>query len=172
LLVKEGVAYCAGEAGMMDVVRVQDPAAMEHVAAFAALTELGTLFQADQILYLASVEGYLLEMPWQCLAAAPVPDGVPGGAAANLGQAYPNPFNPRTSISFELMEPGRVDLTIYDVAGRLVRRLIAGEMRGNGQHVAVWDGTDEAGRAAASGVYLYRMTAGQVEETRRMALVR
>jgi len=69
--------------------------------------------------------------------------------------AYPNPFNASVTISLNLPREGNLDLTIYDIAGRAVRRLFAG--RGLGEMRAIWDGADEKGVQVASGVYFYRM---------------
>jgi len=84
---------------------------------------------------------------------------------------YPNPFSPRTSVRFALPSRGHVDLAIYDVAGRLVRQLVDGEL-GAGEHAVSWDGQDASGADAASGVYFCRLRAGDVTEVGRMALVR
>ena len=88
-----------------------------------------------------------------------------------LGQCYPNPFNPSTAIRFTLAEAARARLSIYDVSGRLVRRLVD-EQRGAGTHNEIWDGTDGTGRGAASGVYFYRLEAGPFTQTRKMVLLR
>ncbi len=76
-----------------------------------------------------------------------------------LHQNYPNPFNPATSIEFALPTAGIVKLSIYDLLGREVRTLVAGWMPA-GWHRVQWDGTDSAGKAVPSGVYLYRLEAG------------
>ncbi len=88
-----------------------------------------------------------------------------------LGQCYPNPFNPATTIRFGLSEQARVRLRIYDVSGRLVRTLVDG-VRGEGEHSERWNGTDHAGRAVASGVYFYCLEAGSFKETKKMVLLR
>jgi hypothetical protein len=74
-----------------------------------------------------------------------------------LEQNAPNPFNPSTTIRFVLPEAGRVRLIVYDVTGRVVRTL-ANVQRNAGAHAVVWNGRDDVGRAAASGVYVYRLT--------------
>jgi hypothetical protein len=89
-----------------------------------------------------------------------------------LYPAYPNPFNPTTTLSFELPAPTTVRLTIHDVAGRLVRSLIAGATVGSGRHETVWNGRDDSGRTVAAGVYYYRLVAGGFTDTQRMALVK
>jgi len=89
---------------------------------------------------------------------------------------YPNPFNPETWIPFELAEDANVKLQIYDVSGRLIRTLDLG-YRPAGYNVdrataAYWDGCGYSGERVASGIYLYRLTAGNFSATRRMALVK
>ncbi|MCP4546311.1 MAG: hypothetical protein GY835_07585 [bacterium] len=89
-----------------------------------------------------------------------------------LFPAVPNPFNPRTTISFDLHEERRVNLRVYDMAGRLVRTMIGGDTLPMGRHDSVWNGKDDSGRQVASGVYLYRLEAGVYNETRRMLLLK
>jgi hypothetical protein len=100
--------------------------------------------------------------------------GVPGSPAKclRLHANAPNPFNPRTTIRFDLPAAARVTLGVYDLAGRLVRVLRDGELRPAGRHIAAWDGRDDAGRAVPAGVYVCRLEAGMEIETRRMVLVR
>lgn len=88
-----------------------------------------------------------------------------------LEQNYPNPFNPETSIEFSLPEGAVVELVIYDVLGRQVRRLASGEYTA-GQHAIMWDGRDENRNQVASGVYLYRLQAGNHSFTRKMMLLK
>jgi hypothetical protein len=87
--------------------------------------------------------------------------------AATLS-AHPNPFNPRTTLSFTLPEPGRVDLAVYDLGGRLVRTLLADFQVEGTTGSAVWDGCDEVGRPVPAAVYLGQLTLqkGQVEAWR------
>ncbi|HBE72728.1 MAG TPA: hypothetical protein DDW31_01270 [candidate division Zixibacteria bacterium] len=83
----------------------------------------------------------------------------------------PNPFDKATSISYQTAKPGRVSLKVYNTLGQLVRTLEDGE-KPAGRHSSVWDGKDQAGKAAANGVYLYRLEAGEFGKTRKMTLVR
>jgi hypothetical protein len=76
-------------------------------------------------------------------------------ATAFSHRAVPNPFNPSTRIEFTLPSAARVTLRVYDVAGRLVRTLAAGEAFGAGPNSIAWNGATESGRPAASGVYFY-----------------
>jgi hypothetical protein len=93
-------------------------------------------------------------------------------AARNtLGLAYPNPFNPSTSIDFRVAQAGQVRLSIHDVAGRLVRVLVATHMTA-GEYTVRWNGLDSDGRQAPSGVYFYQLTAGGNVETRKMVMLK
>ncbi|HMI32210.1 MAG TPA: PKD domain-containing protein, partial [Candidatus Limnocylindrales bacterium] len=76
------------------------------------------------------------------------------GNGKDFSHASPNPFNPNTTISFELSRPGSVRLHIYDVSGRLVKTLADGFM-GEGAHSVAWDGTARNGSRVSSGVYFY-----------------
>jgi hypothetical protein len=100
--------------------------------------------------------------------------GTPGGAPTvfALRQNTPNPFNTGTVIPYDLPREhaGRVSVRIYDVSGRLVRRIE--ERQPPGRHSFRWDGRDEVGARAASGVYFYRLEAGTVSATRKMVLLK
>jgi hypothetical protein len=92
-------------------------------------------------------------------------------AQYSLNQNYPNPFNPSTEIAFALPQASRVDLTIYNVLGQQVRNLISGEME-PGQHSITWDGRDNGGNTAASGIYFYRLKADEFNDIRKMTLLK
>jgi hypothetical protein len=98
-------------------------------------------------------------------------DETPQTGRTVLAQNYPNPFNPQTTIHYEISASGQIDLTVFDVAGRRVKTLASGFVEA-GQHDAQWDGRDEAGERVASGVYLYRLRAGDHVETKRMVMVK
>lgn len=95
--------------------------------------------------------------------------GVPNAVA--LGQNYPNPFNPSTTIRFDLPVAGPARLDIVDARGRQVRSLVSGDMPA-GFHSIRWDGNDGAGRPAASGLYFYRLEAGEQLQQRKMLLLK
>ncbi|MFQ5598945.1 MAG: S8 family serine peptidase [Candidatus Krumholzibacteriia bacterium] len=88
-----------------------------------------------------------------------------------LSQNVPNPFNPNTTIAFELPRASRVGLRVYGVDGRLVRRLEDGT-RERGIHRVTWDGIDDAGNASPSGTYFYVLTVDGHSMTRKMQLVK
>ncbi|MFH1845918.1 MAG: S8 family serine peptidase [bacterium] len=83
----------------------------------------------------------------------------------------PNPFNPRTTIRFDLTRAQQVKLEIYDLRGRLVRRLVAADWPA-GRHHTIWDGRDENGRDVGSGSYLCRFRAGNVRQEQKLLLLR
>jgi hypothetical protein len=87
-------------------------------------------------------------------------------ATTALHQNYPNPFNAETNVSFSLAEAGNVSLEVYDITGRLVTTLIEGEIEG-GEHLISWDASE-----VSSGVYFYKLTAGDYSEAKRMMLVK
>jgi hypothetical protein len=95
----------------------------------------------------------------------------PGPGFPVVTGALPNPFNPLTEIRCELPRAARARLTIYDLGGRLVRRLLD-EERLAGAFGARWDGCDDAGRALPSGVYFARLTADGHESVRKLVLAR
>ncbi|PID80832.1 hypothetical protein CSB20_05420, partial [bacterium DOLZORAL124_64_63] len=88
-----------------------------------------------------------------------------------LRSNYPNPFNPATTIKFDLPRSSHVKLNIYDVAGRLVRTLVD-EVRPAQTHEVMWDGTDRGGRRVSSGTYYYVLQAGDFKATNKMMLVK
>ena len=85
--------------------------------------------------------------------------------------AHPNPFNPQTTIFYELSAAAAVELDIFDVKGALVRRLVRESMPA-GRHNAVWNGMDEAGARAASGVYLVRFSAGGYRDVSKLVMLK
>lgn len=89
----------------------------------------------------------------------------------SLSQNQPNPFNPATRIQFTLPEAGHVELVIYNILGQKVKTIAGGQMP-VGEYSVIWDGTDYFGREVPSGVYFYRLTAGEMTESKKMTLVR
>jgi hypothetical protein len=115
-------------------------------------------------------------LPPQCLrsstpvdGAEPDVDAVPASTA--LRANVPNPFNPTTSVPFDLARAGRVQLVVFDVSGRRVRTLVDAEFPA-GRHQQVWDGFDDAGGRVASGVYVVRMQTGGFVASRRIVVLR
>jgi hypothetical protein len=84
---------------------------------------------------------------------------------------YPNPFNPATTIRYQLPQAAPVRLEIFDVLGQKVRTLVA-EAQPAGYHRATWDSRNEAGDPVAAGVYLYRLQAGDFRQVRKLLLLK
>ncbi len=84
---------------------------------------------------------------------------------------YPNPFNPTTTIAFQIPQSETVSLKIFNINGQLIRTL-AEENFSAGQFEKVWDGKDNFGGEVASGVYIYRLTAGKFDRSARMILLK
>ncbi len=84
---------------------------------------------------------------------------------------YPNPFNPSTTIRFDLPLPAAVSLDVFNLRGQKIRSLVDSELPA-GTHTAVWNGQDDLGRPVSSGVYLYRLSDSHSETTRKMMLMK
>jgi flagellar hook assembly protein FlgD len=91
--------------------------------------------------------------------------------ATILAAIYPNPFNPRATIGYELAEAALVKLAIYDLRGMQVRVLEAG-IRPSGRHQTIWDGQDDKGRAVPTGTYFCRLSTAQGSHTKKLTLAR
>ena len=95
---------------------------------------------------------------------------VPAGEM-KLAQNFPNPFNPTTTISFYLPDRVKVRLEVFNVSGRLVTRLGDGVFSA-GPHQVGWNGTDANGTPVSSGMYVYRLTAGNRTMSKKMILLK
>jgi hypothetical protein len=89
----------------------------------------------------------------------------------SLDQNKPNPFNPKTRISFSLKRSGRTVIVVYNILGEKVRTLIDRQMMA-GVHSVEWDSKDDRGQKVSSGIYLYKMNAEEYHETRKMILLK
>ncbi|RKZ08847.1 hypothetical protein DRQ05_00760 [bacterium] len=92
-------------------------------------------------------------------------------AVYSLAQNVPNPFNPSTTIRFNMKAKGHVSLKVYNVAGRLVKTLADGVFNA-GSHSVDWDGTNNSGARVASGIYFYKMETRGFKRTKKMVLLR
>jgi hypothetical protein len=88
-----------------------------------------------------------------------------------LNQNYPNPFNPETTIEFNISKPSDVYLNIYDLKGSLIKTLVNRHMN-EGNHKVVWDGTNNAGVKAASGMYVYSLNSGDLTDNKKMIILK
>ena len=104
-------------------------------------------------------------------AVVPSGVGIPAPTVVRLAAPAPNPFRRATTIRFDLPAAGGVRLTLFDVAGRLVRTLVDAPRAAGAQSVT-WDGADDSGRAVSAGVYLLRMDVGSTHMSRRVVLLK
>ena len=89
-----------------------------------------------------------------------------------LGDNYPNPFNPETTISFSVAQTSSfVNLEVFNIKGQKVRKLVD-EVLSAGQHSVVWNGKDENSKPVSSGVYFYKMRTGAYTRTKKMILLK
>ncbi|HOQ81402.1 MAG TPA: choice-of-anchor J domain-containing protein, partial [Candidatus Cloacimonadota bacterium] len=84
---------------------------------------------------------------------------------------YPNPFNPETSIAFDLATEGNVSIDIYNAKGQKVKTLV-NDRYGVGAHSVVWNGKDDNGKNVGSGIYFFNMKSGKYTSTRKMILMK
>ncbi len=89
----------------------------------------------------------------------------------HLAQNFPNPFNPSTTIRYDIKKAGKVSLKIYNTLGQEVRTLVNG-YRTAGNQTVIWDGKNNQGKSVSSGIYFYRLEAGSFVKTMKMLLVR
>jgi len=172
---RDGIAYVSCEDAGLHLVDVTDPFDAHRVGAFqldvpADSHVVGLVPGAIAVGF--DDEGLVLVWP-HCgeLTAAPAdPDLVPA-VLTNL-TCWPNPFNPATTIAFELSHSASVTLRIFDLRGRLVREMISGERRGAGRHQIVWRGRDDLGRGVAAGRYHAHLEWGGRTVSRALMLVR
>ncbi len=89
----------------------------------------------------------------------------------SLGQNYPNPFNPSTRISYTIPQAGNAAIKIYRVDGQLVKTLING-YHPAGRFETIWDGRNDFGQLVSSGVYFYKLQAGDFVQVKKMMLLK
>jgi hypothetical protein len=163
----------SGEGWGLDfaVIDVHDPWNPTMIELYETSTPCRGLDIEGDHLFVAQDSGGMNLYRLQCgtPTAVPADDTLP--SSIYQIETYPNPFNPITTIRYDLPVDGRVTLLVYDVRGALVRTLVDADLpRGN--HQATWDGRDASGRGMASGSYFARLEAGGRGETVRMSLIR
>ena len=97
------------------------------------------------------------------------PDNTP--SMTQLTGLYPNPFNPRTTVSFDLVTTQKVSLQVFNTKGQLIRTLVDGQVQ-QGSHTIEWNGKDSTGKSAASGIYLFKLKAGACTEIAKALLLK
>ncbi|MCH7879519.1 MAG: T9SS type A sorting domain-containing protein, partial [candidate division Zixibacteria bacterium] len=123
----------------------------------------GTVVLCHAQLESVELAGYYGEMLLAKLAIAPT--------TFQLEQNYPNPFNPTTTISYSLPHDAVVTVTVYNTLGETVRLFTEG-MKPAGRHSVTWDSKGQRGKHVASGVYFYKVQAGELVSSRKMLLLK
>lgn len=147
----------------------------DDAAVFAALSFLGEILRFRTSDVQNDVTPLCEGLPTlddDCLMITGVLPDVVRDRVLLLDQNAPNPFNPTTTLTFELYERSAATLCVYDMVGRLVAVLIGNEIVDKGRHETTWNGTDDSGRQMSSGTYFYHLTAGGYSATRRMVLLK
>lgn len=103
--------------------------------------------------------------------ASLVNDNTEAAKSFSLDQNYPNPFNPSTVISYRIPNSAFVNLSIFNMLGQKINTLVNEEKQGGEYHIA-WNGNDFNGKEVPSGIYLYTLHAGNIEQVKKMILMR
>jgi len=166
------ILVLADESDGLLVFDVTDPDDPEILATVGTPGEAQACVLAGSFIYIADYEG-LQVSSMVCLDGTTGVDGDGGPAARRiLGlRAHPTPFNPSTTITYVLGRAGEVDLSIYDLKGRLVRTLADG-YRDAGTHARVWNGRDDVGGIVPSGVYFAHLRSGGHATTEKVTLLK
>jgi hypothetical protein len=135
------------------------------------LTSLGAIssWSSERLIYLAEQLTESIPGAFTKLAEAESEQTLPRGF--QLFQNYPNPFNPETHISYSLSEGTDVRLAIYNVLGQEIKVLVDGYQNA-GSNTVVWDGRNQKGERVSSGIYFYKLQAGEIVQTRKMSLMK
>jgi predicted outer membrane repeat protein len=141
-----------GQAAVVEKLEVTWPGGLTHEETDLAVNQILTWTEPDSVTQVTPVD----DLPVVRFGLRP---------------AHPNPFNPATALTYEVPRKQKVSLSVYDVRGRLVYRLVD-EVREQGAHTAIWRGQDDRGRPVAAGVYLVRLKSGGQTVTRGVTLIK
>jgi hypothetical protein len=161
-------AYVGNETAGLHVVDIRFPENPQYVGSVQLPGRTMSATVVDGLVHVVGSSGYQIAWP-QCGDVA----SVPGSSTVPLPfvDVYPNPFNPLTTIRYQVPAPSWTSLCLFDLSGRLVRCLRSGS-HAAGVFEVSWDGLDESGRRLPSGVYLCRLDCGGIVETNRMTLLK
>ena len=166
-------AYVADYGAGLRIIDVSDPTSPSEVGVYDTEGLAHGVYVSGIYAYLADGDDGLYILQFDPLEE---PTGVEeieirAPRMYHLAQNHPNPFNPETTISYDIVKTGTVRLSIYALTGQLVRTLVDGE-RPAGSYFVTWDGTDDTGQGVASGVYLCRMETEEYRAVRKLVLIR
>jgi hypothetical protein len=155
-------------------------AAIQNVTTNASNAPIRTMWFGHSFMYMRDTAGgapiirnHVMSdvIDWMNNPVNPVITEADVPKAYKLSQNFPNPFNPSTTIKFDVKERGQVSLRIYNVAGQLVKTLVDG-VKDASSYSITWDGTNNHGAKVASGVYFYKMQSKSFNQTKKMVLLR
>jgi len=126
-------------------------------------------WSSDKLIYLTDRLIGSIKVPLAKASQAETGEAIPDGF--ELLQNYPNPFNPETQIVYSLPYPADVRLTIYNMLGQQVRVLVDA-YQSAGTNTVIWDGRNENGEKVSSGIYFYKLQAGEFVQTKKMSLIK
>lgn len=170
-VVENDVLHVAGEYGGLILVDVSDPTRPVSVGARSFAGPANVVRVVDRRLIVAGGVAGLLILPSQCAEADPPVSAAGEVTVAGLLGISPNPFNPRTTISFTLTERGRVCVDVLDARGHR-QALIVDDVLDAGEHQREWNGSDRSGRRLPSGSYLCRLSTPGGTWTSKLLLLR
>ena len=163
------LAYITGNEGEVWVYDLSDPEVPEMLGSTAQMVVGGTAAFAGPWL-VSPMHDRGLGLTWRaCFELTGAGGNLPGSPLAI--SAYPNPFNPMTTVSYNVDHDALVRLEVFDASGRRVSTLAQG-FHSEGQYRVSWDGRNQMGQSQASGVYLLRIEAGDQVSQSKMTLVR
>ncbi len=134
---------------------------------FEALT-LGQTYMAGVSALYNDGESSIVEVELTCTNTGINEDSI---TITNVLNNYPNPFNPETTISYNVLKSGEVKLDVYNIKGQLVKTLVNSNKK-VGIHTVVWNGTDDNSNPVSSGIYFYKMSCDKYNETKKMVLMK
>jgi hypothetical protein len=185
----DSLAYVADWDFGLQVIRINHPPMLDRIGYYQTDSFVLSTFCADGYAYLGGAEGlYIFKYHSQVGVSDDWADDVPVPEVFALSQNYPNPFNPNTTIRYTIpstehrVKSGgtgadselyalRTTLKIYNILGQKVKTLV-NEPQEAGYYSVTWEGRDDFGGEVASGVYLYRLIAGDFVQTKKMTLIR
>lgn len=148
------------------VIDISDKTNPQQVGYFVGNRTKGSIFVDDQFIYLCSPTDSLYVLKFQEPVSINETDSNPYSLYNSLYQNFPNPFNPSTTIHYEIKAKIQVDLSVFDITGRHIKTLIS-QIQNPGKYSVAFDGSD-----LSSGIYLYKLSIGKFEESRKMLLIR
>ena len=169
-LTVSGVNIFAGTYGGGVFISTNNGASWTAVNSGLTNTDVRSLTVSDANLFAGTYCGGVWRCPMSELVALDEASAQKPGSF-DLLQNFPNPFNPTTTIKFDLPNSSNVTLKIYNLLGQEERTLVSGNKQA-GYHTVIWDGKNNQGAAVSSGVYLYRLQTGEYSKTMKLMMLK